>query len=144
MPKRDVFDEVLASAPQGAVAAKVTGRGTHYEPDVNFACVEHFDAPPPMTSVPKCPQFVDFTGARFGRLTVVGLGRPDGNGKSGRWVVRCACGDFEYRRTAAIKRALEREHCEARCKKCEHWEIVRKRYERLGGRAVEEMEGERF
>lgn len=91
------FDRVLSSAALNKTAAVVTGRGEHWEPKIKVNNL-HLQAPPKMKSVPGDAGFVDLTGVKFGRFTVLGLMASDG----GRWVVRCACGSYETRRRKAI------------------------------------------
>lgn len=107
---RDHWDAILASVPLNATAGAVTGNGVHFEQAVEPN--EHeWDAPPPMKSVARYrvnPSFVDFTGHRVGRLTVLGMARdsldPKGN-KGSLWVCRCVCGRYVGRRSKGLKKS---------------------------------------
>lgn len=85
------------------------------------------DAPPPQPLPPAgCPlpviplgrellnqhEFVDLTGHILGHLTVIGWG---GNG---RWIVRCSCGSFDYRRTATLRRTRAEGDMPQQCNEC--------------------------
>jgi hypothetical protein len=89
-------------------------------------------APPPAAAAPQaipapaCPlpvlplesplllqiEFEDLTDRVFGNLTVIGWG-----GK-GRWVCRCNCGRFDYRRTATLRRLRTQNDLPPRCNEC--------------------------
>src|SRR5947209_12093599 len=102
---RDTFDAVLASVPNGATAGRVTSRGEHWTPKRQLSPGElHWDTPPPMFAWrPGLMQGLpDFTGHKFGRMTVLGLMKVRPGGEGLRWVVRCACGDYEVRKTKAV------------------------------------------
>lgn len=120
MTRRDattIFDKLAASAPIDRSAALTMARGDGYVPAVKVTC-EHWSAPPPMRPVAHAgPEFSDLTGVAYGRLKVIGvIDRPAGATGSIRWVVRCACGDYEVRTSKAIKRATP----EDRCTICRH------------------------
>lgn len=133
---KDTFDKILSSTPLNSTAGRVTSKGTHYTPEIEFGTHKHFDAPPPMKRVPSDAE--DLTGRKFGRLTVVGLGDTKrGNGSvGGSWVVRCACGDYEHRRRKAI---LNPENTGDKCRVCYDFEVKRKRYDREGSRPIEDF-----
>lgn len=100
------------------------------------------DAPPDMRAIDSAMRasgsFVDFTGIKVGRLTVLGIlhprfkqGRPVKGGASpGRWVCRCDCGKYTWRRTKVLKSFLEmtpeQADVAALCKNCN---LARKRLE---------------
>ena len=135
----DVFDRLLTSIPLNKIAGAVTSRSSdHYEPNVDMACHEHWEAPPPCK--PKPPGMADLTGARFGRMAVVGfLGKATPKSEKARWLVRCACGDYEARTARAVRNPA---NIEDKCRKCRHWEVAQKRYSRLGARPIEAFTGE--
>lgn len=140
---RDTFDAVLASVPLNGTAGAITSRSKdNWEPKRKAPeSLQHWDAPPPMRAITKAercnPQFVDVTGKRMGRLTVVGiLHEPDAKpDRKARWVVRCACGDYEVRTAKSIKKAAP----ENRCFNCETLGIIQRRYSALGGRPIEDF-----
>ena len=120
-----VFDKLLASRPVNQAAARTMGRGVHYEPDkIIIQC--HWTAPPATISVSQVTdlRFIDLSGVKFGRLTVIGyLGKPNPK-KSARWLVRCACGDYESRASKAIRNPENRGD---RCDKCRHLAFLKRR-----------------
>jgi hypothetical protein len=141
---RSAFDAVLASVPQDATAGKVTSRGVHYDPKIDVKARKysdvptHSDAPSKCVPVPNVPNFVNLTGRKFGRLTVVGyLGRLNPkNEKKSSWLCRCVCGDYATRKAASIKNPNNAEDC---CAKCLAWRVTKRRYEREGARPVHDF-----
>lgn len=120
------LDRILSSAPVNKTAARVIGRGVHWEPDRKpHPGFQHWKAPPPMVSPAKYPEdpgFVDLRGKRIGRLVVVGyLGKPN-KSKSARWLLRCDCGDYEARSARAVK-AGEGDHM---CIECHHLDYIKR------------------
>lgn len=89
------------------------------EADIDYCIPDnhpHWFAPPPLARIPRHrPEFVDLTGRKIGRLTVIGyLG--EGKDKS-RWLVRCLCGIYECRRGKAIKNEKNASDACLRCRK---------------------------
>ena len=71
---------------------------------------------PPQTISPRyfpdvATGFEDLTGRQTGRLTVIGYLGKQNPKKKARWLVRCACGDYEVRHAAAIKAAASGDDC---------------------------------
>lgn len=97
--------------PVDLTAALVVSRGIRYEPRGRVLNA-HFDIQPPIITYRKHRELRptdNLTGRKRGRLTVVGKARD----VLARWVVRCACGKFEYRTAKAIKnRANNEDACE--------------------------------
>ena len=56
--------------------------------------------------------FIDLSGAEFGKFTVIGLSAHS----KGRWVVRCECGEHEFRTAKAIKNPANAQDACAKCK----------------------------
>lgn len=140
---KDSLERIVASVPLNQTAAKVTSGGEHYEPVVEFSAHEHFDAPPPIQPMHKLPGTAQgIVGRKCGRLTVIGLAVSQAaEGKTrrkhnARWVVRCVCGDYEFRTVKAIRNPR---NTSDRCQRCHHIERVKKRYARLGSRSVEDF-----
>lgn len=103
------MDSVAPLLPANRTAAQVAGKGEHFA----HAAPEwhvHSSNPLPVRLPTKLetqdPNFVDLRGAKLGRLTVVGIfeGAKTHNGRS--WVVRCACGSYEIRKTKFIKKCV--------------------------------------
>jgi hypothetical protein len=91
--------------PVNATAARVVakGEGFDFKQDSNVICSP---LPLPIEPVPYVlrnnPLFVDFTGVKIGRLTVIGVSSEKA-GKHVRWVCKCICGNYCYRRTKTLK-----------------------------------------
>lgn len=111
--KTTQWDRVVTSAPLNATAAVVRdGRGEACGDDPSTAkmradgSLSHL--PLPVKAVhPNAPN-ADLVGARIGRYVVLGLAdRPKTSGKAAVWVIRCACGNYEHRRAAPIRRQME-------------------------------------
>jgi len=120
----EVFDKLLASRPVNRQAARVLAGGVHYKPNKKIV-QRHWTTPPPLVAIPESaksnPCFVDLTGRSFGRFRVIGyLGKS--NNKAS-WLVRCACGDFETRRSRAI---LNPENYGDRCANCQHLAFLKR------------------
>lgn len=102
--------------PINKLAARQLSRGEHYESGVNYRGLES-DVPLPIRAVnfqeSRNPSFDDFTGRKFGRLTVIGM-YADGAGK---WVCRCSCGSYLVRSSKAIK---NQQNIHDACSECRH------------------------
>ena len=108
--------------PVNSTAAKVVyGKGVHYDPGItekHSSNAMHQDVPHrirQLRTIPKavllCPDFIDFSGRKFGMLTVIGLLHCETFNK---WVVRCSCGCYEVRKTYSLKKvsaALGNDRC---------------------------------
>ena len=68
----------------------------------------------------------DFTGVKWGRLSVLGLlDRSDGpKSDRGSWVVRCDCGRFECRKAKAIRTKFNPHEA---CDRCQYVQFLRRR-----------------
>jgi hypothetical protein len=138
------FDRLGASTPANATAARVTSRGTHWEPSVPLPTgLQHWKSPPPMRPFASAsPDIVDMTGKKFGRFTVIGFLDDEAGGRNhgGRWVVRCACGgDFEAKSARAIKQMMsmtDQTTSGFHCWYCSQWLKAKHRYEKHGSRPV--------
>jgi len=115
MVKTVDYAALATAAPINADAAKARdGGGVHYEPTKRPGG-DHWTAPPPTRRVPwNC---ADLTGTKIGRLTVVGLLDSRSHDKGARWLVRCSCGDYEARRSKALKNP---NNAGDRCDLCRH------------------------
>ncbi|MGR9476989.1 hypothetical protein [Rhizobium leguminosarum] len=100
------MDAVAPLYPSDKVAGRVAGRGEHFEWSSNQATKIHSTDPlavrrPTETELSR-PDYTDLTGAKIGRLTVMGVAAEIiGNGQ--KWVVRCVCGSYETRKARYIK-----------------------------------------
>lgn len=133
---KNTFDAVLASVPNGATAGRVTSKGTHYTPQMNAVPTRsHWDAPPKMRPVPATS--IKLVGRKFGKLTVFGLwddtdGGPRRDAKA-KWVVRCACGDYEIRTAKAINNPANNEDA---CRICRDFVRKQRNLKVFGSRPV--------
>lgn len=122
--------------PINKTALRVILPGTNYVVDIP-KLHKMWETMPPLRidrKLTKDPNFQDFTGIKFGRLTVMGLSKEYirsfmrrafdlGNGKFQiehkqrnrggfcKWIVRCNCGYYEERTTKQIKKACELDRC---------------------------------
>lgn len=116
---KDHWDAVLASAPFNATAGRVTSKGYAYTPDVEVTAPE-WEAPPliakPRSTHFNNPDFTDFTGKSYGRITVLGMFAGGHTRDKALWVCRCSCGRYVGRRAKALKRASP----DDRCTLCRH------------------------
>lgn len=135
---KDVFDRIAASSPQNATAARVTGRGEHYDPNVDFTTHWHADAPPRIRTLTELELRTcgDIPGRKFGRMTVIGLTAEVKKNSNASWIVRCVCGDYEQRKAKAIRNPLNNNDM---CQKCRHFELVKARLKTLGSRSIDEI-----
>lgn len=110
------YDFVYTSKPINAEAAKVLQKGEHYESKKK---INQVSSENPITTTPfPGPKSDDLTGRSIGRLTVIGYrggGSPTAKKCGCLWVVRCACGRYETRRTKAIKNVKNDVDC---CQYC--------------------------
>lgn len=102
------WDSVAPLNPFDRTASMVTGKGESFALVLDPGKL-HQQTPIPFRPLRKQerqnPEFVDFTGMRVGRLTVLGLAvAVKGSRKTGvAWVVRCVCGAYEIRRGRYLK-----------------------------------------
>ncbi len=132
------FDRIIVSVPANATAARVTARGEHWEPAVKSNHT-HSEMPlrvaEPQGDMAKA-MARQMIGRRSGRLIVIGLAAEQGSpNKKARWVVRCDCGAYEYRKARAINNPRN-DDC---CTHCEALRIIKRRYQKNGSRPVDEF-----
>ena len=119
MIKTTNFDALAVATPLNREASKVRdGSGDLWEVTIQRPD-EHWTAPPLALS-PKPSDMEDLSGRVFGRMTVV---RYHGViGKHPRWLVRCACGDYELRRANPINsQKTPSDHC---CQVCDRLKVI--------------------
>jgi hypothetical protein len=99
MKNNNVYDG-LNNLPVNKVALRVLSNGTSFEFSGIESGREESKTPFPITwgKMPNNSGFINLTGFKRGRLTVIGW-----NDKKGRWVCRCLCGTYVYRTSKAIK-----------------------------------------
>lgn len=125
----EILKIVAISEPVNIQAARVTRfKNEYFNKENNDKSKLNSYGCPPIRSISSHqrinPEFIDFTGIKKGRITVIGLfagyqkvllnNEPKfiNNGVN-RWVVRCLCGRYELRRTKSLKRIdnIEDEMC---------------------------------
>lgn len=110
--KTTQWDRVVSSAPQNAQAAIVRdGSGDLYQPRL-FNALEGMPPLKPITpQIRLNPAWVDYTGRRIGRATVVGLmQKKTGSKTPASWVCKCVCGYYLTATSKTIRRAMNGEH----------------------------------
>lgn len=90
----------INNTPINKQASCVLARGESFSFKNNEPLREESDTPLPITwgKIPHSYSFINLTGRKVGRLTVIGW-----NHEKSRWVCRCACGTYLYRTSKAIK-----------------------------------------
>ncbi len=101
------WDKIVTSAPVNAQAARQMGRGTEWAPKIKIQdwyqnCPPLADMNDQVAQVRLNPEFIDFTGRKFSRLTVIGLMKKDSS-HSSSWVCRCVCGGYCTRKSKSLK-----------------------------------------
>jgi hypothetical protein len=95
------LSRVITSQPINRTANAVTKSGTHYEPVTKPTSEQWFADMPPVVPISRTqldnPGWVNLTGVRYENVTAIG---PAGDG---RWVCRCVCGRYVYRKTRTLK-----------------------------------------
>lgn len=106
--------------PVNRTAARVIRRGANFDPNKKIQTV-HRVAPPSLGNLPLHPNkdFQDLTGARRGRLIVVGLLKDSFS----RWACRCDCGRYTIRKAKAIKNP---NNTQDRCEECRHLAFIQR------------------
>jgi hypothetical protein len=96
------IDSIYLLKAINKTAALVVGEGMHYTPYVisqNNDNEFYLKTKNIQKSAMNNHTFVDLTGYRVGRLTVIGLSADFDK----KWVLRCDCGIYTTRKTKAIK-----------------------------------------
>ncbi|GFM85880.1 hypothetical protein PSCICO_12790 [Pseudomonas cichorii] len=117
--------------PIGAVASRVVSRGESFEYKT-LDSARDSSVPLPVKDPSKAmrgsPTFINLTGTKFGRLTVLGLSAE----VDARWVCRCFYGAYTMRTSKAIKAKAG----DASCCQCYLLAVSkRKEYERRTGKS---------
>lgn len=118
---KDILD--MKREPINRVAAQVTGKGIHWEPDKKRLMGDS-ETPLPVLSRAQMDtnqrsNLDAKLGRKFGRLTVIGVAADQGvkSTKGMRYVVRCDCGTYTYRRHKVIDNERNGIDC---CDNCRH------------------------
>ena len=113
------FDKLFASRPVNKQTALANSGGYTYKPNMQKGVKTTQTCPPILPLSPKIKE--DLTGKKCGRITVVGYGGRDKRQNVAKWVIRCVCGNYEFRRSQKINLNLSYD----RCQEC--WAIARLR-----------------
>lgn len=115
----DRLNRVMASAAATSSAARVTGKGEHWQPRKAMSPSAWQDTPVPILPLPAMVPD-GMIGQRFGRLRVLGYG---GKGSDcARWAVRCDCGGYGYQRAKMLRNA----HHVPMCPTCNYADQVKR------------------
>ena len=121
---RKAIERIVTSEPVDSMAARVMQRGETWEPDIRDVATFIRSADPIPTRTFTGPRHQDLTGTRFGRLLVTGWFGTHNPKKPSLWVCRCACGDYELRRSRAVTNLSNAADA---CKDCRHLEFLKRR-----------------
>lgn len=118
---------VIEGAPIDRVARRVAGEGEHWNPlrKPGSAILTVSDTPLPVFryEVPAtCPGAGNLTGFSVGRFKVIGYGGSSNGGA--QWVVRCSCGNYEYRKRKSLVSETPDEK-NAMCVRCKYVEALK-------------------
>lgn len=134
------FDRIATSQPINATAAMATAEAVTEREEIKFPPgFLHWRERPLIRAFAANPQdntHRDLAGTKFGRFTVIGLLADSG---AGQWVCRCTCGDYEVRRSKAIKAAvagLVPEGVATMCYVCAKWQTAKGRYKKKGAAPI--------
>lgn len=140
----DRLDRIASSVAANSTAAKVTGRGVHWEAKLK-AAPHHVesDVPLPVRNIAEIKEpntlalVKKLTGRRFGRMIVLGISQKGAGGSaSAKFVVRCACGQYEHRRSKSILNPENKDDC---CRACNRLNQIKRDYGRLGSRPLSDF-----
>jgi len=113
-------------SPINKTAAIVVSKGFSYETKTIHSLVLFSENPLKTVPPPKHDNFIDLTGAMFGRFTVIGWSYD----KKKKWVVRCSCGNYEVR----TKKCIQQNAKDQMCIKCYSALQAIKKSERAAGK----------
>lgn len=116
MTRNRVYDDSSAVPVNQNARRDLRGGGTHYQPDIQLHQF-HWKAPPRTNPIPH--RTPNLTGTQFGRFKVIGW-----YAKKSGWIVRCACGDYEIRKTKTIQNSKNPDAC---CGYCNHLLVIQRR-----------------
>lgn len=117
---KDILD--MKRLPVNRTAALVTARGESWQPNKKVLTGDS-DFPLPTLAFhqlygQQVGQYKSLRGYKFGLLTVVGIAVSQGaRGKGTRFVVRCDCGVYTYRRSKSVRNPNNNID---RCEHCRH------------------------
>lgn len=96
------FDRIITSVSMNATAARVTGKGEHWEPrKAQLLTDGEVFSENVLPCLPMPPETPISAGQRFGRLVVKGYAGKGPNGA--KYVVRCDCGNWCHRKMKGLR-----------------------------------------
>jgi hypothetical protein len=123
---KDILD--MKRTPVDRTAAQVLARGEVWEPN-KIVLTGDSDLPLPLLPVHRLDaqqkeHFFKLKGLKFGLLTVIGIAAEQGaKGNGLRFVVRCDCGKYTYRRSRSVRNTNNNID---RCEHCRHLLFLKK------------------
>ena len=118
----DRIDRLVSSIAVDGKAARVTGRGVHYDPQMRPHATKALIGMPPILRPVKA-------GQKMGRWTIIGLAAesPTTSAKKpdSLFVVKCVCGRYGLRRKKSLGLARKRNEG---CPECKHFQFVKRQY----------------
>ena len=140
------WQKLAVSEPNDALAAKVANaKGANYNPNIQYNKPHFANQPPllPENALTAINQqfYKQLVGKTVGRFTVIGYAKDDQllSEDNQRWVVKCTCSHYEYRRTAELI-LIEPDHnnLDYMCQNCRHWEETKASYNEKPERHIDE------
>lgn len=120
--------DALHNKPVDRVAVRILSRGEQYRSPKKITQA-HQALPFPLGKMPRKPDsgFVNLTGNRRGRLTVIGILKDS----LSKWICRCDCGNHVLRKAKSIKNEKNQQD---RCEDCRHLAYLKRKehYRRTG------------
>lgn len=120
--KKTDYECIAISDPINKTAKRVVQSGEHF--DFNQENMISSTDPIPVKDFPGQKDH-DLTGEKFGRLKVIGYYGKGSGTRTGKWVVKCLCGNYELRRAAALKKTTGND-CGSMCYSCDQKEGYRR------------------
>lgn len=134
------LDAIVASVPLDKTAARVMGKGVHYEREMKPAPTQVRASVDPLPTASSAliaglDVYKELVGNTFGRWRVIGFAANQGTQNSNAtWVVKCSCGRYEHRKAKAIRRAPMTGDC---CAECRNLQYIKRAYKELGSKPVD-------
>lgn len=124
------MNKIISSVPLNSTAARVIGKGVHYEPQMRPHATEALIGMPAILRPVK-------NGKRLGHWTILGLAADSPEASSRKpealFVVKCSCGRYGLRRMKSLVRARKRKEG---CPECKHLQTVRALYRKQGSKPL--------
>ena len=118
------FDVIAPLAPVNKTAVLVTAQSRDNFEFPHSGARETLDTQPKLTTDMRKYKALDLRGYKYASLTVIGLADEQNLKKNSRWVVRCRCGRYEYRKARAIRNPANATDC---CVQCYRLRVAQKR-----------------